>query len=460
MGYIFYDTETTGLTAGFDQILQFAALVTDDNLNVVEEVDLRCRLQPHVLPSPGALAITGMRPSTIASAPLSHYQMIQRIRSLIEHHSPAIMVGFNTLGYDEGMLRQAFYQTLNPIYLTNTGGNARMDMLRVAHAVAQYAPNVLVVPSNAEGRPSFKLGLLSAANGLLHDHAHDALSDTWATLELAKLIRSKAPMVWQAMLRTRSKQTAMDMLYGNELFLFTDMAFGTPTILASSIAANTNNPTEVAVFDLAHDPEPALELDVDGVLGMLKALPRLIRVVRLNNQPILMEPDRFPVGWTGCDLETARYRANRIARHPTFGKVVGQALASRYPDREPSEYVEQRIYEGFPSRADAAVTAKFHTVPWAERAELVARLSDKRLRELGERLIYLEHPEVLAADVRHRYDDWRRERLTANQAVPWVTLASGRQELEQMRGENLDEMLGLIVETEEYFDQIARTLEE
>lgn len=36
MAYIFYDTETTGLSAGFDQVLQFAALVTDDDLNVVE----------------------------------------------------------------------------------------------------------------------------------------------------------------------------------------------------------------------------------------------------------------------------------------------------------------------------------------------------------------------------------------------------------------------------------------
>jgi len=117
VGYIFYDTETTGLTAGFDQILQFAALVTDDDLNVVEEVDLRCRLQPHMLPSPGALVITGISPTDIAEAPLSHYEMVSAIRALIKRHSPTTLVGFNSLGYDEAMLRQAFYQTLNPVYL-------------------------------------------------------------------------------------------------------------------------------------------------------------------------------------------------------------------------------------------------------------------------------------------------------------------------------------------------------
>ncbi len=171
MTFIFYDTETTGLTAGFDQILQFAAIITDDDLNTLDEVNLRCRLQPHVVPSPGALLITGMRPSDIEGTSRSHYQMIREVRTFIERHTPAVIVGFNSIGYDEGMLRQAFYQTLNPVYLTNTDGNTRMDMLRVAHATSEYAPGALQVPVNDDGRPTFKLGLLAPANGLTHDEA-------------------------------------------------------------------------------------------------------------------------------------------------------------------------------------------------------------------------------------------------------------------------------------------------
>ena len=34
MNFIFYDTETTGLDWAFDQILQFAAIVTDDGFAV------------------------------------------------------------------------------------------------------------------------------------------------------------------------------------------------------------------------------------------------------------------------------------------------------------------------------------------------------------------------------------------------------------------------------------------
>jgi exodeoxyribonuclease-1 len=55
--FVFYDFETTGTDPAFDQPLQFAAILTDDEFNEVERVDFRCRLSPLVLPSPMALAI-------------------------------------------------------------------------------------------------------------------------------------------------------------------------------------------------------------------------------------------------------------------------------------------------------------------------------------------------------------------------------------------------------------------
>ncbi len=36
MPYVFYDTETTGTETAFDQILQFAAIKTDDDLNELD----------------------------------------------------------------------------------------------------------------------------------------------------------------------------------------------------------------------------------------------------------------------------------------------------------------------------------------------------------------------------------------------------------------------------------------
>ena len=44
MTFIFYDTEDTGLEPAFDQIVQFAAIITDDDLSTIEEVNRYIRL--------------------------------------------------------------------------------------------------------------------------------------------------------------------------------------------------------------------------------------------------------------------------------------------------------------------------------------------------------------------------------------------------------------------------------
>jgi DNA polymerase III epsilon subunit-like protein len=49
MNFIFYDTETTGTDTTFDQILQFAAIRTDDDLRELDRFEIRCLLHrpPH-----------------------------------------------------------------------------------------------------------------------------------------------------------------------------------------------------------------------------------------------------------------------------------------------------------------------------------------------------------------------------------------------------------------------------
>ena len=44
MTYIFYDLETTGTDKNFDQILQFAAILTDDDFRELDRFEVRCRL--------------------------------------------------------------------------------------------------------------------------------------------------------------------------------------------------------------------------------------------------------------------------------------------------------------------------------------------------------------------------------------------------------------------------------
>ena len=166
MPYVFYDTETTGTNTAFDQILQFAAIRTDDDLNELERFSIRYRLLPHIIPSPIALLLTRVTPAMLTDSDLpSHYAMIRQIRDTLLKWSPATFIGFNSIVFDETLLRQALFQTLHPAYLTNTNGNARSDVLRVAHAASAYTPDAIVVPSDDRGRQVFALDRLALANG-------------------------------------------------------------------------------------------------------------------------------------------------------------------------------------------------------------------------------------------------------------------------------------------------------
>jgi len=48
MSFVFFDAETTGLQQGFDQIVHFAAIRTDNDLNETDRFEARSRLLPHV----------------------------------------------------------------------------------------------------------------------------------------------------------------------------------------------------------------------------------------------------------------------------------------------------------------------------------------------------------------------------------------------------------------------------
>ena len=100
MPYVFYDTETTGVSTAFSQILQFAAIKTDDELKEIERFDVRCRLLPHVVPSPGALLVTKITPEQLVDKSLpSHYEAVVAIRRKLAEWSPAVFIGY--LGQQE-----------------------------------------------------------------------------------------------------------------------------------------------------------------------------------------------------------------------------------------------------------------------------------------------------------------------------------------------------------------------
>jgi len=178
LSFVFFDTETTGLKYGFDQIVHFAAVRTDANLNEIDRFEARSRLLPHVLPHPAALRTNGLPIARLLDPSLpSHYEMVRAIRQRLLSWSPSIFVGYNSIRFDEEMLRHALFQTLHPAYLTSNHNNSRADVWGLVMLQPPCRRHVSTFRLARKGRPIFRLEQLALANGVTHEQAHTALSD-------------------------------------------------------------------------------------------------------------------------------------------------------------------------------------------------------------------------------------------------------------------------------------------
>ena len=237
--FVFYDTETSGLSAEFDQIFQFASVVTDENFNEIESLNIRCRRHPHIVPAFGALMTTGIDPSTLDQANMSNYEMAELLTQKISEWAPSTFIGYNTIRFDEPFLRHLFYKNLKPIYQTQTSSNGRLDCMKLVDAVLNIDPSILQFEVTNKGAPQRKLESLAYLNGFQGHEAHDALGDVRATVFIAKIIKERRPEIWLDYLVSRSKHLFEDAVYQNDLFLITEGA--TKIRLASAICPVEDN---------------------------------------------------------------------------------------------------------------------------------------------------------------------------------------------------------------------------
>jgi exodeoxyribonuclease-1 len=433
LSFVFYDTETTGTNTAFDQILQFGAIQTDAELRELDRFEIRCRLLPYVVPSPGALLVTRVSVNQLTDPALpSHYQMTRAIRAKLQQWSPATFIGHNSLGFDEHLLRQAFYKTLHTPYLTNTNGNCRSDSLRMIQAVARFAPGILQIPVDDRGKQSFKLDRLAPANGFDHSAAHDAMADVEATIHMCRLIAERTPELWANFVSHSEKAAVTDFALNEDVFALTDFYFGNAhSWMVTAIGRNPDNGSELLVFDLAQDPEEISALDDAQLTERLAKRPKLIRSMRTNACPIVLSYDEAPQDMKEGlpPIRELRARALRIKHDAALGSRLIEAVCEAREQGEFSEHVEEQIYDGFFGKSDQALMDRFHEARWPERAQIVRRMEDKRLRTLGQRLIYCDAPETMTEVLRGEYDAAITRRLMGSDGdMPWLTLPKAIEE--------------------------------
>jgi len=452
MGYVFFDTETTGLAEGFDQIVQFAAIHTDNELNELDRVDVRARLQPHVVPNPQALRANGLTIAALTDRNLpSHYEMICQVRRQLLAWSPAVFAGFNSMRFDEKMLRHALFQSLHPAYLTSNHRNGRGDAFGLVQAACALTPGCLVVPRKPDGRPCFKLDQLAPANRIDHAGAHDAMADTEATVELSRLVMQRSPDAWQRFNRFANKAAVAELVDGEDAFLLTEFFGGDPYHRPVVCIGLDRFPNGRFCLDVSVDPDSWRALSDDALRTALARKGSPIRRIRINGAPTLTrfyEAEDHLLG--DCDPVEAEGRGRRVKADPGLCARLIAAYTAAWEDAAPSPHPELCLISGgFPSDQDQDRCTAFHDAGWRARTELVGRLADPRLGFFGRRLLYSEHRSLLSETERTAADLGLAERLLIDSGGP-LTLLRALEETETLLADRAGDPTGNLAAYREY----------
>lgn len=461
MSFVFFDTETTGLKPGFDQIVQFAAIRTDPDLRETGRFEAHSHLLPNVLPHPVALLTNGLPIADLIDPRRpSHYEMVRAIRQKLLSWSPAIFLGYNSMRFDEEMLRHALFQTLHPAYLTSNHNNSRADVWGLVMAAAAISPACLNVPLGPEGRTIFRLEQLASANKVVHERPHQALSDVTATLELCRLVRQRSPELWQRFIRFSKKATVAEFVDAEDGFILTEFfanqAYHTPVVCIGRVPDQVN---ARLCLTLTSDVNRFAAMTDDQLAQELALKPCPVRRLRVNAAPTLTAlydaPDII-LREVNVDVDTIEARARRVKGDGTLReRLLSNYLASREP-RMQSPHVEGRLYDAFPEPEDDVRMEAFHSAEWTDRLKLVHSFKDQRLRLHGLRLLYVEARSILPDSLRDELALEMSNRLIDEDAGG-MTIERALREIAELSPATMAEKERLIEEYQTYLiERLAR----
>ncbi|VFP79490.1 exodeoxyribonuclease I [Candidatus Erwinia haradaeae] len=265
--FLFYDYETFGTNLALDRPAQFAALRTDINFNPIGKPEIiYCCPPDDYLPQPEAVLITGITPQLTHSCGVNEAEFAKCIHKIFSVPNTCI-IGYNNIRFDDEISRYLFYRNFYDPYSWGwENKNSRWDLLDVTRACCALRPDGIQWPKNNNGFPSFRLEHITKENHIFHDHAHDALSDVYATIALARLIKLKQPKLYNFFYTHRKKNQLKKLIKipNMQILLYISGIFGNAkynTTFITPLAWHPYNQNALIVYDLEKDVTPFLTLN-------------------------------------------------------------------------------------------------------------------------------------------------------------------------------------------------------
>jgi len=452
--FYWYDFESWGTSPKKDKPSQFAGIRTDEQLNIIGEPLVEyCQIPNDYLPHPEAALVTGITPQQTLQKGLIEPEFIKRIHEEISQPN-TICVGYNNIRFDDEMIRYTLYRNFyDPYAYSWQNGNSRWDILDMVRACYALRPEGINWPTDDEGKPSFRLEMLSKANGIEHGSAHDALSDVIATIELAKLIKAKQPKLFNFILAHRDKKSLSELIdvYRSTPLVHTTGMFSPwqgCTSWVAPVAFHHKNKNAVVLYNLTQDPTPLIDLTAEQIAEKLYTKTvdlgeeeRIgLKLVHLNKCPILApaktllpeNADRLGIDREACLKHLAVIQNNNEL------KIKLSEVFEFEKEFEKEDNPEYRLYDGFLNPADKQQMDQIHDHPILEHWKLTPEFEDERLKGLWRLYKARYFTNMLSTEELSWWQTYRTDKLMHGTDKPNLTISEFQMSLENNLEVNQD----------------------
>ena len=428
--FFFYDLETSGLNPRQDRIMQFAGQRTDMNLKSIgEPYNLLVILNDDTLPSPDALMVTGITPQKTVEEGYSEAQFARMLSE--EVFTPdTIAVGFNNIRFDDEFIRHLLWRNFHDPYEWSwKDGRSRWDLLDVVRLTRALRPEGINWPLDDKGEPSNRLELITSANGIAHENAHDALADVTALIAVTKLIKQKQPQLYDYLLKMRDKKVVQQLVNVDDKKPFVyasgryDKEFAKTTV---AFPLTTSRNGGVVVYDLRYDPTPFVGLSEEKLAAKIFASWEERQAENFVKLPVKeLQYNRCPAvaplgvleqgdGWQkiSLDLKTVQKHQNILLKHPDFAEKL-RSIFENKPAFKKLPDPEAQLYDGFLNDRDRLRVEAVRNADERELADFYPEFQDERLTPLLLHYKARNFPRSLSEDDLAQWEIWRAQHLQA-----------------------------------------------
>ena len=420
-----HDYETSGINPSFDQPLQFAGIRTNENLDIIgDPIVLFCKPHLDIIPSPQACLVTGISLQQAYSEGLKEPDFISTIHA--EMIKPGTCsVGYNSIKFDDEFTRFTLYRNFfDPYEREWKNGNTRWDILDMMRMARALRPEGIEWPNHLDGKPSFKLEDLTRANGIDHSDAHDALSDVYATISIAKLIKSKQPKLFDYLYNIRKKHEVEKIININDKrpFFYVSGILSSDNMYGSimlPLAKHPENKNAMICWNLMKDPSCLINNSVETLQENFFNLHVSERssdiftplIISLNKAPAvtpinLITPEIAQK--LALDMEICRLNMEKVIQFD-----ISEKLRQIYQLQiaQSTKSAESALYSGFIPNEDIKTAETVRSASMEDFSKNSYLFNDNRMNELLFLYRGRNYPESFSQDERKIWKEICCDRL-------------------------------------------------